>query len=336
MFLYIITNRENGKIYIGKTTKSDLKAYLRHKIWSALSDRYNGRSHLFNAMKKYVSSVWSIHPLISCLTTNWQLCLWEKAFICVFDSTNPDIGYNICRGGEGRTTPHSQETRQKMSSAHKEQWQQPDFREATVAKIRENYQLREQTGGNLGFRWEEGHEVTDETKAKLSASRKENWQDPEYRAMACSALGKRFDNDPTLAGRISASLMGHSVSEETRAKIALAKTDSKASAETRAKMSLTRKGRPQPSRKRRFCLNGHDTDVCGRAGTSRHGRCRECARLRAAAKRRLVGASPYGKSGFCRNGHDKRVFGTDSKHYCLECKRLSRPEAKKKASEAIV
>lgn len=101
MFVYIITNRENGKIYIGKTIKSNLKPYLRHKIWSALTGRYSGRSHLFNAMQKYNSSSWSIHPIISNLTTNWQLCLWEKALIYAFDSTNPEIGYNICKGGQG-------------------------------------------------------------------------------------------------------------------------------------------------------------------------------------------------------------------------------------------
>src|SRR5208337_1398361 len=98
MFVYIIINRENGKFYIGKTIKSNLKAYLRQKIWSALTGRYNGRSHLFNAMQKYNSSSWSIHPIISCLTTNWQLCLWEKALIYAFDSTNPERGYNICKG----------------------------------------------------------------------------------------------------------------------------------------------------------------------------------------------------------------------------------------------
>ena len=77
MFVYIITNRENGKIYIGKTIKSNLKPYLRHKIWSALTGRYSGRSHLFNAMQKHNSSSWSIHP-IDFATAGTACFSWQR------------------------------------------------------------------------------------------------------------------------------------------------------------------------------------------------------------------------------------------------------------------
>ena len=123
MFVYAIVNRENQKVYIGRTVKKSLRAYLRHKVWSALTKRYNGRSYLFNAMQKYPSHVWSIHPLISCLTTEWQLDLWEKAMIYAFDSTNPNIGYNICKGGAGHKRdrmkghPTSPETINKIKAA---------------------------------------------------------------------------------------------------------------------------------------------------------------------------------------------------------------------------
>ena len=103
MFVYAIVNQENQKVYIGKTVSRNLKAYLRHKVWSSLGRRYKGRSHLFAAMQKHPSHAWSIHPLISCLTTDWQLCLWEKALIYAFSSNNPEIGYNVSSGGEGFT-----------------------------------------------------------------------------------------------------------------------------------------------------------------------------------------------------------------------------------------
>ena len=54
-------------------------------------------------MRRHPKGTWDIHPLISCLTTEWQLNLWEKALIYAFDSTNPKVGYNICVGGEGVT-----------------------------------------------------------------------------------------------------------------------------------------------------------------------------------------------------------------------------------------
>ena len=53
MFVYMILNQENGKIYIGKTVTSDLERYLRDKLSSARTGRYNGRSYLFAAMKKH-------------------------------------------------------------------------------------------------------------------------------------------------------------------------------------------------------------------------------------------------------------------------------------------
>jgi len=321
MFIYLIVNRETGKYYVGQHKGADLRRYLQKKLSQARY--YKGSSHLYNSMKKHLPYVWSIHALRSDIQTREELDQTERDFIKFLRAQDSEFGYNICRGGEGFSGTHPEGVRQKMSSAHKEQWQEPEFRDATVAKIRENYQLREQTGGNLGFRWEEGHEVSDETKARLSESRKENWQDPEYRAMASAALQKRYEGSD-LAERISASLMGHSISDESRAKISLAKTGSKASDETKAKMSLAHKGRLLPQLRKRFCLNGHDTDICGRIGTSGHGRCNECARLHMAAKRRLAGASPYGKDGFCKHGHDKNICGRDSKNYCLECKRLSR------------
>jgi len=126
VFVYAIINSKNGKVYIGKTTRRDLKSYLHHKIWSALSHRYKGRSYLFAAMQKHLSSVWSIHPLISCLTTEWQLTLWEKALIYAFGSTDPGKGYNICHGGEGGVgRPVTLETRQRLSGASKQRWSNP-------------------------------------------------------------------------------------------------------------------------------------------------------------------------------------------------------------------
>jgi hypothetical protein len=122
----VIVNGENGKVYIGKTTRRDLKSYLHHKIWSALSRRYKGRSYLFTAMQKHSSDVWAIYPLISCLTTEWQLNLWEKALIHAFGSTDPGRGYNICRGGEGSIgRPVTLETRQRLSRASKQRWSNP-------------------------------------------------------------------------------------------------------------------------------------------------------------------------------------------------------------------
>jgi hypothetical protein len=128
MFVYVIVNCDNFKIYVGKTINSDLKAYLRRKIWSAQTGRYNGRSHLFHAMQKHSSTVWSIHSLFEG-RTNKELCGHETLLIKALNSRHPDIGYNICAGGEGNRSTPNLETRAKLREASKQMWQRPGMRE---------------------------------------------------------------------------------------------------------------------------------------------------------------------------------------------------------------
>ena len=174
-------------------------------------------------MRKHPRDAWSIHALRSDIQTREELDQTEKDFIKFLRSQDPEFGYNICRGGEGFTGPHSEETRKKSGEASDKRWAQPGFREATVVKIRDNYLFRKETGGKIGFRWEDGHTLSDEGRGNLSASRKENWHNPEYRTMISAALGKRYEDDPGLAGRISASLTGHEVTQETRRRISASK-----------------------------------------------------------------------------------------------------------------
>lgn len=115
MFVYLIINHITAKIYIGKTITSNLQKYFREKLHDARTGQYQGRSHLFAAMRKYTDpEAWSVYPLISSLKTNEELCFWERVLIAQYDSQNPDIGYNICKGGEGFSDTHTEEWRQKM------------------------------------------------------------------------------------------------------------------------------------------------------------------------------------------------------------------------------
>ena len=58
MFIYLIVNHETGKYYIGQHKGKSLKKYLQTKLSNA---RYqeNGRSRLFNSMRKYPQSPYS-------------------------------------------------------------------------------------------------------------------------------------------------------------------------------------------------------------------------------------------------------------------------------------
>jgi group I intron endonuclease len=112
MFIYKITNEVNGKIYIGQHKGSNLTQYLQKKFWAA-KHRLSDRSHLYAAIRKHGRDAFTIEPLAS-VSDKAVLPDLETFCIAVFDSRNPEVGYNICRGGEGFTGPHSEETKAKM------------------------------------------------------------------------------------------------------------------------------------------------------------------------------------------------------------------------------
>lgn len=135
MFVYIIVNNGNLKFYIGKTKNADLHAYLRRKIWSAQTGRYKGRSHLFHAMQKYHSTVWSIYPLFE-VGNHAEICEQEILLIKALAAQNPEIGYNICAGGEGHRASPNSETRKKLSVAIKLSWSDPEIRRTHQVRLR--------------------------------------------------------------------------------------------------------------------------------------------------------------------------------------------------------
>jgi hypothetical protein len=44
---------------------------------------------------------------------------WEKRLIALYDTRNPEVGYNICKGGEGFTGRHTEEAKHKCAIAGK-------------------------------------------------------------------------------------------------------------------------------------------------------------------------------------------------------------------------
>ena len=115
MFIYLIVNHKTGKYYVGQHKGNNLRKYLQTKL-SAARHQHNGSSHLFNAMRKYPqSSLWSIYALRSDIQNKTELDQTERDFIKFLRSQDPECGYNICRGGEGFTGPHSEEWKQNQS-----------------------------------------------------------------------------------------------------------------------------------------------------------------------------------------------------------------------------
>jgi hypothetical protein len=126
MFIYVITNSVTGKIYIGQHKGNNLKKYLQMKLSQAVYELKRkgkgGSSHLFNSMRKHPKEVWSIAPLFEGITTREELNRLEILLIALYDTRNPDIGYNICKGGEGFTGEFTAEHRRKMRENASRYW----------------------------------------------------------------------------------------------------------------------------------------------------------------------------------------------------------------------
>ena len=126
MFVYVIVNDVDWKIYIGKTTRPNLRQYLQKKFWYA-AHRPALHSHLYAAIRKYGKENFHIHPLISNLQTDEELGRWEQVLIKCLAAQNPAVGYNICREGEGFTGPQPpKRPSKKIAHASEEMWKRPE------------------------------------------------------------------------------------------------------------------------------------------------------------------------------------------------------------------
>lgn len=148
----------NGKVYIG-ITKQDPK-----KRWQN-GYGYKENKHFYRAILKYGWE--NIKHEIICQgpLSSAQAGAVEKSFIHLYDSTNPDKGYNHSIGGEygALGMHHSVEARKKMSESHK-------------GLIPWNKGKKGQISPN------KGKHPSPETRQKMSESRKRAFlDDPELR-----------------------------------------------------------------------------------------------------------------------------------------------------------
>lgn len=121
MLIYLVTNKVNGKCYVGMTKKS-----LRHRRRDHINHAKNGSSFVFRcALRKYGAENFEFSELD--VADSWEaLKRKEIMWIEFFNSKVPN-GYNMTEGGEGTLgfpapnkgkTP-SKETREKIAAAHR-------------------------------------------------------------------------------------------------------------------------------------------------------------------------------------------------------------------------
>lgn len=163
----------SGKRYIGITSN--------HR----LNDRWRGGKgyrvniHFDNAIKKYGWDNFS-HEILESGLTREEACEREKYYIALYDSTDPTKGYNVSLGGGA----HSEETKRKIGDAQrgeKNYWHTHKHTEEYCKRMSESckgktgHPCSEETKQKLRLA-RLGKRMSDETKAKILASKADYYQ----------------------------------------------------------------------------------------------------------------------------------------------------------------
>lgn len=117
MLIYKITNRANGKVYIGQTVRKNLLIRWREHVHNAKT----GKRYINRAIHKHGMGMFLIEPVYLAHSRK-ELNAMETFFIILHQSHKPENGYNMTLGGETPTNywlgkKRSLEDRQKMRLA---------------------------------------------------------------------------------------------------------------------------------------------------------------------------------------------------------------------------
>lgn len=186
--IYLLTNQINGKIYVGQTWLTFDNRMGKH------GEKYNNSIYLYNALQHY--GVSNFHYTTLETTTDQAIAdKLEDFYIEKYDSMNPEIGYNLKRGGRGGL--HSEETKAKISATQQAQVDKmtDEERKIKAAPIMgwwegkergpQPEERKQQTSENM-IEWHannphpmQGRHHTEEAKAKSSNSHRGKKRSPE-------------------------------------------------------------------------------------------------------------------------------------------------------------
>jgi len=117
--IYLITNKENGKQYIGITVTSIKARWNRHVYDSKNANDGNCKQALHDAIRKYGKDCFLLEEVYQS-NDHEHIKEMETHFINLYKTHGTQGGYNMTWGGDGwHGMKHSEEAKKKMSESHK-------------------------------------------------------------------------------------------------------------------------------------------------------------------------------------------------------------------------
>lgn len=148
--IYLITNKLDGKKYVGKTLYTVKKRWDEHCLGYRDNNMY-----IDNAIHKHGAENFDVEVIATCDDSEWKY--WESYYIEHYHSHWTEGGYNLSRGGD-----HNPMEDEEVRRRHAEACASPEHREKQrIASI--------------------GRKHTAESRAKMSVIQKELYKDPELR-----------------------------------------------------------------------------------------------------------------------------------------------------------
>lgn len=235
--VYTITHVQTNRHYVGKSG-SVKRRWARH-LAIAAGRVARAKQHIHHALAQYGADAFKFQVLEEFETEAdaYDAEAWWVAFL---RSNVEGYGFNLNEGGQGGWL-QSQESRAKIS-ARKKGWKMSDAQRALISanSKRPHGPMSDETkakisAANTGRRWTEerrarvagrpGRKLSQEEIANLRACNLGKKRPPEVgAAISAAKLGKKYGpQTPEQRARTSAALVGHHVSDETRAKLSAAR-----------------------------------------------------------------------------------------------------------------
>jgi group I intron endonuclease len=116
-WVYCFENKINGKKYIGKTTSPE-RRLSAHLSTAKKASKY--QKYIHRAIAKHgIENFW--FRCIDYEMSEADALKQERHWIKFFNTTDPNIGYNLTEGGEGKSSyKHTPETKQLLSQIAKQ------------------------------------------------------------------------------------------------------------------------------------------------------------------------------------------------------------------------